>query len=105
MPRINLFCKLKKYKDFPIFIDEGLNKNILKSLKLVLNKNRKIILVKANAYIHIKRAVYVNPLNYISFEPRNLFSGTSYPDGLMDQYSLSKLRNIIIKKIKPKKKN
>ena len=37
LPRINLFCKLKKYKDFPIFIDEGLNKNILRSLKLVLN--------------------------------------------------------------------
>ena len=104
LPRINLFCKLKKYKDFPIFIDEGLNKNILRSLKLVLNKNRKIILVKANAYIYIKRAVYVNPLNYIPFEPRNLFSGTSYPNGLMDQYSLSKLRSIIIKKIKPKKK-
>jgi len=104
LPRINLFCKLKKYKDFPIFIDEGLNKNILRSLKLVLNKNRKIILVKANTYIHIKNAAYVNPLTYIPFEPRNFFSGTSYPCGLIDQYSSSKLRDIIIKKIKPKKK-
>jgi len=104
LPRINLFCKLKKYKDFPIFIDEGLHKNILKSLKLVLNKNRKIILVKANTYIHIKRAVYVNPLTYIPFEPRNFFSGTSSPYGLIDQNSSSKLRNTIIKKIKSKKK-
>lgn len=104
LPRINLFCKLKKYKDFPIFIDEGLHKNILKSLKLVLNKNRKIILVKANTYIHIKKAVYVNPLTYIPFEPRNFFSSTSYPSGLVDQHSSSKLRNTIIKKIKSKKK-
>lgn len=104
LPRINLFCKLKKYKDFPIFIDEGLNKNILKSLKLILDKNRKIILVKANTYIHIKKALYVNPLTYIPFEPRNFFSGTSYPYGLVDQYSLTKTRNDIIKNIKPKKK-
>lgn len=104
LPRINVFCKLKKYKDFPIFIDEGLNKNILKSLRLVLDKDRKIILVNANTYVHIKRALYVNPLTYIPFEPRNFFSGTSFPCGLIDQYSSSKLRNEIIKKIKPKKK-
>lgn len=104
LPRINVFCKLKKYKDFPIFIDEGLNKNILKSLRLVLDKDRKIILVKANTYIHIKKALYVNPLTYIPFEPRNFFSGTSYPSGLIDYYSLAKTRNDIIKKIKPKKK-
>jgi hypothetical protein len=104
LPRIYLFSKLKKYENYPIFIDEGLNKNILKSLKLVLNKNRKIILVKANTYIHIKNAVYVNPLTYIPFEPRNFFSGTSFSCGLIDQYSSSKLRDIIIKKINPKKK-
>ena len=43
-------------------------------------------------------------MTYIPFEPRNFFSGTSYPCGLIDQYSSSKLRDIIIKKIKPKKK-
>ncbi len=104
LPRINLFCTLKKYKDFPIFVDQGLNKNILKSLKLVLNKNRKVIFIKANTYYHFKSAIYVNPLTYIPFEPRNFFSGTSYPCGLIDQYSSSKLRNVIINKIKPKKK-
>ena len=104
LPRINLFCKLNKYKSFPIIIDEGLNKNILKSLKLVLNKGRKIILIKKNTYAHIKNALYVNPLSYIPFEPRNFFSRSSYPWGLIDQYSLLKLRYEIIKKIKPKKK-
>ena len=71
---------------------------------MVLDKDRKIILVKANTYVHIKRALYVNPLTYIPFEPRNFFSGTSYPCGLIDYYSLAKTRNDIIKKIKPKKK-
>ena len=104
LPKINLFCKLRKYKDYPILIDAGLHKNILKSLKLVLNKNRKIIFVKPNTFFHIKNAVYVNPLTYIPFEPRNFFSGSSYPLGLTDQYSLLNLRNKILKKIKPKKK-
>ncbi len=104
LPRINLFCKIKKYKDYPIFIDDKLDKNILRSLKITLNKGRKIIFVKEYTNINIKKAIYVNPLSYVPFEPRNFFSGVSYNAGLMDQYSLYNLRNKILKEIKPKNK-
>ena len=71
LPRIAIFCSIKKFKDIPILVDNDLHPNIMESLGLVAGSKRKIITLQDRKALKIKKLHVVSVTGYVPFEQRN----------------------------------
>ncbi len=79
LPRINLFCADKRFKDVPIVVNDGLHKNIMESLVLVAGADREVILLPIGRALVAEKLYITSVAGYVPFERRkNKLSGHSH---------------------------
>ena len=79
LPRIAVFCSIKQYEHVPIIIDDGLHRNIMESLALVVGSDREIIALPVGRGINVGTLYLTSVTGYVPFERRNIkLSGHSH---------------------------
>ena len=71
LPRIAAFCSVEQYADIPIIVDDGLHRNIMESLALVVGSDREIITVPVGRAINVGILYVTSLTGYVPFERRN----------------------------------
>ncbi|MDT8283001.1 MAG: glycosyltransferase family 61 protein, partial [Gammaproteobacteria bacterium] len=95
LPRINLFCADERFKDVPIVVNDGLHKNIMESLALVVGADREIILLPIGRALVIEKLYITSVAGYVPFERRkNKLSGHSH--GVFSSAAFELMRNKIV---------
>jgi capsular polysaccharide biosynthesis protein len=70
LPRICLFCSDERFRDMPIIVNEGLHRNLMKSLFIVAGSERMIFLLPVGRAVRIERLLAVSPTGYVPFGRR-----------------------------------
>lgn len=92
LPRIVLFCAEERFLDVPIVVNDGLHKNIMESLFLVVGANREIITLPIGRALAVNKLHLTSVTGYVPFERRtNKLLGHSH--GLFSARSFTTLRN------------
>lgn len=79
LSRIVLFCADERFHGVPIVVNDGLHKNIMESLFLVVNAEREIITLPIGRALHIDHLYLTSVAGYVPFERRkNKLSGYSH---------------------------
>jgi capsular polysaccharide biosynthesis protein len=95
LPRIAVFCAEEQFKDIPIVINDGLHKNIMESLTLVLGIDREIVTLPIGRAVQIDELYITSVTGYVPFERRNnKISGHSH--GLFSPYALKLIRKQVL---------
>jgi capsular polysaccharide biosynthesis protein len=71
LPRIAAFCGLNQYAGAPIIINDGLHRNILESLVLMVGHRRQIIMLPVGRAIKVRKLYVTSAVGYVPFERRN----------------------------------
>ena len=71
LPRIALFCNDRRFEGVPIVVNEGLHKNIMASLALVVGTEREIIILSIGRAIIADTLFVTSVVGYVPFERRN----------------------------------
>lgn len=102
LPKIFIFCSIKKYKNIPLLIDKGLHKNFYESLKYTIDKKRKVFLIEKDDNIKINNLFIVSSCGY---HPIRTCTNISGNEGFFNYKLMNKLKKKIKSKIKFIKKN
>jgi capsular polysaccharide biosynthesis protein len=97
LPAIAAFCKNPLFKGIPLIINDGLHKNILHSLDLIVG-SREIIFIRKNEKIYVKKLYAVSVAGYVSFEPRKI-NIPQFSNGSYHYEALNYVRNILKRKV------
>jgi capsular polysaccharide biosynthesis protein len=92
LPRIAAFCTLKKFKNVPLLIDDGLHPNIMESLALIIEEDRQVYLLPKKLKIKVKKLYVVSVTGYIPVQPKNKNLDNQ---GMFSPYALKLIRNRI----------
>jgi hypothetical protein len=92
LPRISAFCTLKKFKNVPLLIDDGLHPNIMESLALIVEEDRQVYLLPKKLKIKVKKLYVVSVTGYIPVQPKNKNLDNQ---GMFSTYALKLIRNRI----------
>lgn len=91
LSRIAIFCEDVRFKSVPIVVNDGLHKNIMESLLLVVGSDREIITLPIGRAIAVGELYLTSAAGYVPFERRaNELSGHS--QGIFSPHALEKLR-------------
>lgn len=71
LPRLNLFCSIKKYAEVPLVVDDGLHTNLFDSLKIIAGDMREVIMLPKGACLHVEDLYVTSVTGYVPFERRN----------------------------------
>ena len=71
LPRIAVYCADSRFKDVPIAVNDGLHKNIMESLRLVVGNDRRIITVAAGKALLVKELHLMSVAGYVPFDRRD----------------------------------
>ena len=71
LPRIVTFCQLEQFRNVPIFVNDGLHRNILESLALIVGPEREVIALPVGRAIQVERLLVTSATGYVPFERRN----------------------------------
>lgn len=71
LPRIVTFCSLEQYANVPIIVDDGLHRNMMESLALVVGNAREIFTVPIGRSICVDILYVTSVTGYVPFERRN----------------------------------
>jgi capsular polysaccharide biosynthesis protein len=92
LPRIAAFCSHEKFKDIPIVVNDGLHKNIMESLFLVVGEGREIVTLPIGRALQVNALYLTSVAGYVPFERRNNnLSGHSH--GLFSPIAFELIRN------------
>ena len=92
LPRIVIFCAEERFKDVPIVVNDGLHKNIMESLFLVVGADREIITLPIGRALAVDELYLTSVAGYVPFERRtNKLSGHSH--GMFSPLAFEILRN------------
>ena len=72
LPRIATFCSVEHFSHVPIIINEGLHRNIMESLAVIVGAGRKIITLPVGRGINIDKLYITSVTGYVPFERRNV---------------------------------
>jgi len=92
LPRIAAFCTLKKFKNVPLLIDDGLHPNIMETLALIAEEDRQVYLLPKKLKIKVKKLYVVSTTGYIPVQPKNKNLDNQ---GMFSPYALKLIRNRI----------
>lgn len=98
LPKIAIFCSLKKFNDVPLIIDDNLHPNILESIMLIVKNHRKIYILKKKTLIKVKKLYLMSAAGYVPFDARNGSNDNSH--GIFSPDALSLLRDKVFSFIK-----
>ena len=96
LPRIYIFCQNKEYDDIPLVIDDGLHRNIIQTLSIVVSTQRKIFTVPKNMKVRVNNSFIVSPTGYVPWEQIETYTqneGAFHGDLFLD------MRNFLINAI------
>lgn len=92
LPRIVLFCAEQRFADVPIVVNDGLHKNIMESLFLVVGAHREIIALPIGRAMSVSKLYVTSATGYVPFGRRKSnLSGHSH--GLFSPQSFELLRD------------
>jgi capsular polysaccharide biosynthesis protein len=92
LPRVVLFCAEERFKGVPIVVNDGLHKNIMESLFLVVGTEREIITLPIGRALAVSELYVTSVAGYVPFERRtNKLSGHSH--GMFSPLAFEILRN------------
>jgi capsular polysaccharide biosynthesis protein len=91
LPRICAFCKVEKFKEIPIIINDGLHKNILESLFLTVESSRKIISLPVGRGLQVDEVYITSPTGYVPFGWRSSNLDGHF-HGAFSRYALNLVR-------------
>lgn len=92
LPRIAAFCSLKQFSDVPIIVNEGLHKNIMESLMLVVDSGRAVITVPIGRAMHVDTLYVTSACGYTPFEHRNI-KGKGVSHGLFSPLAIEMMKS------------
>lgn len=92
LPRIALFCAEERFHDVPIVINDGLHKNIMESLFLVVGPEREIIALPIGRALAIDELYLTSVAGYVPFERRSN-KLLSHSHGVFHPWAFEMLRN------------
>lgn len=79
LPRVAIFCNDERFKNIPILVNEGLHKNIMESLFLVVGPEREIIILPIGKAVCCNQLYVTAVAGYVPFERRTKkLSGISH---------------------------
>lgn len=70
LPRIAAFCKVERFANVPIIVNDGLHPNIMESLARIVGPDRECIVLPVGRAIQIDRLCVTSVAGYVPFEPR-----------------------------------
>jgi capsular polysaccharide biosynthesis protein len=94
LPRVALFCAEDRFHGVPIVVNDGLHKNIMKSLFLVAGADREIITLPIGRALFVRELYLTSVAGYVPFERRtNKLLGNSH--GMFSPQAFQILRNYL----------
>jgi len=91
LPRIAVFCSIEQYEDIPIIINEGLHRNIMESLALIVGPERQIFALPLGRAAQVDRLYLTSVAGYVPFERREAKT-ENHAHGLFCPLALELLR-------------
>ena len=95
LPRINMFCADKRFKDIPIVINDSLHDNIMESLFLVAGTDREIIILPVGRALRCNVLYVTSVTGYVPFGWRSE-EFMPYSQGMFSPQALHALRSQIL---------
>jgi hypothetical protein len=71
LPKIAVFCSLKKFKNIPLIIDAKLHPNIIQSLELIVEEKREIFVLSKNLKVKVKKLYELSSTGYAPIGQKN----------------------------------
>ena len=94
LPRVSAFSKNREFKNIPMIFNEGLHRNIIKSLDLLLGGRHPVIFLPQNHGLIVKKLFVVSVAGYAPFDTRKrLFSKYKQPRMLFNSNALQYIRS------------
>ena len=94
LPRVATFCNDDRFEDVPIVINEGLHRNIMESLALVVGAEREILILPIGRALIADTLFVTSVVGYVPFDRRNnKFS--EYSHGLFNPISFALVKEKI----------
>ncbi len=91
LPRIVMFCAEERFNGIPIVVNDGLHKNIMESLFLVVGNEREIITLPIGRALAVGVLYFTSVTGYVPFGRRNKkLSGHSH--GIFSPHALALVR-------------
>jgi capsular polysaccharide biosynthesis protein len=72
LPRIAAFCTVEQFAHVPIIVNDGLHRNIMESLALVVGPDREIITLPVGRAVQVGRLYAASVAGYVPFEKRDV---------------------------------
>lgn len=94
LPRVAAFCNDSTFAGIPLIINEGLHKNIMESLALVVEPDREIIALATGRALIAETLVITSVTGYVPFERRNS-KFSEYNHGLFSPGAFTQVREKI----------
>jgi capsular polysaccharide biosynthesis protein len=94
LPRIAVFCADELYLNIPVVVNEGLHKNIMESLLLIVGTDRQIITLPIGRALQVDQLYLTSVTGYVPFGKRtNKLTG--HAQGLFSPFAFESLRKKI----------
>lgn len=71
LPRIAAFCTLEQFANVPVIVNDGLHRNIMESLALIVGPEREIITLPVGRAVQVDRLYVTSVAGYVPFERRD----------------------------------
>lgn len=95
LPRIATFCSVEQFAKIPIIVDDGLHRNIMESLAVVVGSGREIITVPVGRAISVDRLYVTSVTGYVPFDRRDA-KLTGHSHGLFSPLALDLLKKRVL---------
>jgi len=98
LPRISLFCTSQHSTGMPVIVNDGLHRNILESLGIVIGNSHEVITIPASVPINVGHLYITSATGYVPFSRRtNRLKNHSH--GLFSPCGLLSMRNHVMKNL------
>lgn len=98
LPRIAAFSKLEQFASVPIVINDGLHRNIIESLALIVGSDREIIALPLWRGIHVEKLYVTSTAGYVPFEKRKQ-TLANHSHGLFCPHAFEEMKNRLLLKV------
>jgi len=95
LPRVAVFCSIEQYANVPIIVNDGLHRNIMESLALVVGTERQIITAPVGRAISVGILYVTSVTGYVPFERRDT-KLTGHSHGLFSSLALDLVKKRVL---------
>lgn len=95
LPRIATFCSKEEFISIPIIVNDGLHKNIMESLAIIVGSEREVIVIPRQSRIQVAKLYVTSAAGYVPFGVRS-DTATRNSHGKFNPLALSLMLNQIV---------